>query len=196
MSNSTNSGGTNIRTFDTIGERDLHAYVDGQLDARRSRQVEAYLARNPEIAAEIQDYITYNDLLGSVGNELDKAPVPPHLLNTLRKPGRSATWTGVTRAAAVIALCLFSAAGGWIAATQQTPGQGNAKMAEAARESVSDKPGLAPPIEATPEKTATRDQQKKIATGAQNQAQGQNSQPGDSKINTKTIQLPTRILQP
>lgn len=195
MKHNTHSGDTNIRQFDTIDERDLHAYVDGRLDARRSRQVEAYLARHPEISAEIQDYIAYNDLLGSVDSDIVQAPVPPHLLNTLRQSGKRTIGSGMIRAAAVIVLCLLSASGGWIAATQQQARPDSAKMAEAARDTVPDKPHLGPGIESTPGEKAKRASQKKLATGGRNSKQRQNTS-GNNSIDTKNIQLPTRIMQP
>ncbi len=45
----------------SIDEKDLHAYVDGQLDARRSREVEAWLAAHPEDAAMVADWRAQND---------------------------------------------------------------------------------------------------------------------------------------
>ncbi|WP_044872947.1 anti-sigma factor [Pseudomonas sp. LFM046] len=37
-------------------EDDLHAYLDGQLDADRRQAVEAYLAANPEVAAQVEGW--------------------------------------------------------------------------------------------------------------------------------------------
>jgi anti-sigma factor RsiW len=198
MTNKTLSSDTNIRPFDTIDERDLHAYIDGHLDARRRQQVEAYLARNPEMSAEIQDYMTYNQLLGEAGSAIEQAPVPPHLLNTLNRtaPVRNNRWAPATKAAAVVALCCLSAAGGWSSAVQMQSGPANTKMTEAARDSVPDKPRLGPDIEATPGKQAVQESQKKLATGGQNTTQRPNTRPGNSSIDTQKIKLPTRIMQP
>lgn len=45
----------------SIDEKDLHAYVDGQLDAGRRSEVEAWLAAHPEDAAMVADWRAQND---------------------------------------------------------------------------------------------------------------------------------------
>jgi anti-sigma factor RsiW len=44
-----------------ITETDLHAYVDGELDAGQHRAVEAWLATHPEDAARVADYQRINN---------------------------------------------------------------------------------------------------------------------------------------
>lgn len=105
----------NVQPFETIDERDLHAYIDGLLDAHRTRKVEDYLNRHPEKAAEIQDYMEYNRLLRKAFDRDDNAHVPQRLLSVLHRPVRN-IWPAVGKAAAIIALCVLSAGGGWMGA--------------------------------------------------------------------------------
>jgi anti-sigma factor RsiW len=47
----------------TISEGELHLYVDGHLGEERRHTVEAYLRRDPEMAARVGDYRRQNDLM-------------------------------------------------------------------------------------------------------------------------------------
>lgn len=105
----------NIKPFETIDERDLHAYVDGLLDDHRARKVEDYLKRHPEKASEVQDYIEYNNLLRKAYEHEADEPVPQRLLSILNRPGRS-IWPAMGKVAAVVVLCAISAGGGWVGA--------------------------------------------------------------------------------
>ncbi len=107
----------NIQFLETIDERDLHAYVDGFLDECRARKVEEYLKRHPEKAAEVHDYIEYNKLLRKAYEREADEPVPQRLLSLLNRPVRN-VWPVVSKAAAVVVLCVLSAGGGWIGAYQ------------------------------------------------------------------------------
>jgi anti-sigma factor RsiW len=105
----------NIQPFETIEERDLHAYVDGLLDDQRARKVEDYLKRHPEKAAEIRDYVEYNQLLCKIYERETDEAVPQRLLSVLNRPVRN-IWPAVAKVAAVFMLCLLSAGGGWMSA--------------------------------------------------------------------------------
>ena len=48
---------------DSITEADLHAFVDGQLEATRRIEVEDYLARHPDAAARIMADMRVQDML-------------------------------------------------------------------------------------------------------------------------------------
>ncbi len=66
----------------SIDEKDLHAYVDGQLDARRSREVEAWLAVHPEDAAMVADWRAQNDDIRALfSNYAHNAPCDRELLS-------------------------------------------------------------------------------------------------------------------
>lgn len=105
----------NIQPFETIDERDLHAYVDGLLDDQRARKVEDYLKRHPEKAAEIGDYMEYNRLLRKIYERESDEPVPQRLLSVFNRPVTN-IWPVVARSAAIVMLCLFSAGLGHISA--------------------------------------------------------------------------------
>ena len=56
---------------------ELHAYLDGALDAVHSSKVEARLAANPEIAARLADFKADKMLLQQVFGPLAERPLPP-----------------------------------------------------------------------------------------------------------------------
>lgn len=114
----------NIHPLDHISERDLHAYVDGQLGKRQRQKVEAYLERHPEKAAEIHDYITYNKLLCEAYNGTADEAVPPRLLSVLNRP-RNDVRPVLAKTAAIILLCMLSAGGGWLGAYKSAASQQN-----------------------------------------------------------------------
>ncbi|HLP70641.1 MAG TPA: anti-sigma factor [Rhizobium sp.] len=74
----------------SIDEKDLHAYVDGQLDAGRRSEVEAWLAARPEDAAMIADWQAQNDDLRALFSGYGRSdPRDPELLLTPQpKPTR------------------------------------------------------------------------------------------------------------
>src|SRR4051794_26531637 len=67
-----------------ISELDLHAYADGQLDAARRSEVEAYLAAHPEAAAQGRDFRAQMQLLHSRYDGVMNEPVPLRLTQVLR----------------------------------------------------------------------------------------------------------------
>jgi anti-sigma factor RsiW len=72
-----------------IGEMDLHAYVDGQLDASRRAEVEAYLAAHPEAAAEVQALRAQMQALHLRFDGVMNEPIPLRLTNALLPRRRS-----------------------------------------------------------------------------------------------------------
>lgn len=107
----------NIQPFETIDERDLHAYVDGLLDDHHAHKVEKYLNRHPEKATEMEDYIEYNKLLSKAYEHATVEPVPQRLLSVLNRSVIN-VWSAVGKVAAVLVLCALSAGGGWLGAYQ------------------------------------------------------------------------------
>lgn len=63
-----------------IEDKDLHAYVDGQLPPERRRAVELYLANNPEAATRVSDWRAQNRALALAFGPVAEEPMPERLL--------------------------------------------------------------------------------------------------------------------
>lgn len=99
-------------THDPIGNDDLHAAADGRLPPARRDAVARLLATDPEAADQVAFYRRLNQGLHRLYDPLLAEPVPAGLIEGR---GRRRVAGGLTRAAAVIALLLVGAAGGWLA---------------------------------------------------------------------------------
>ena len=93
-------------------EDDLQALVDGRLDASRRDEVEAWLAEHPEQAERVRDLRDQGDAIREAYGPLLDRPVPEHLRTVA---GGQADAAPVWRMAAMIALLVVGAAGGWFA---------------------------------------------------------------------------------
>ena len=94
-----------------IGDDDIHAYVDGQLDLARRAEIEAWLAENPEAAARAAFYARSNEALHQSFDPVLAEPVPAEMSTPKRRrfvlPWRSA--------AVAASFALIGLAGGWFA---------------------------------------------------------------------------------
>ena len=102
-------------THSPIGEIDLHAYVDGQLDATRRAEVEAFLAACPEAADEVQTLRAQNQALHLRYDGVMNEAIPLRLTETLR-PRR---WPHGIAAGLVWMTC--GVAAGWLAHEMVSP---------------------------------------------------------------------------
>ncbi len=101
-----------------IGEMDLHAYVDAQLDVARRAEVEAYLAAHPDVAALVQELRAQNQALHMNYDAVMNEPVPLQLTAAVQ-PRR---WPrGLAAGIAGLASGLVA---GWAAHALMTPAQG------------------------------------------------------------------------
>lgn len=66
-----------------ITEIDLHAYADGQLDAARRAEMEAYLAAHPEAAVRVREWQAQNQLLHASYDSVLNEPAPLRLTEVL-----------------------------------------------------------------------------------------------------------------
>ena len=63
-------------TDESVTDAELHAYVDGQLDNRQRRAVEAYLATHPEEAERVAHYQQLNSALRKLYEPVLNEPLP------------------------------------------------------------------------------------------------------------------------
>lgn len=94
-----------------IGEFDLHAYADGQLDPARAEAVERWLADHPADAARVRSWREQNRLIQSIHATAPAKPFSWSPGSMAAKPRSGAGWMSRWRAVAAGVL-LFSMGGG------------------------------------------------------------------------------------
>lgn len=98
-------------------DADIHAYVDGQLDATRTKGLEKCLKTDSQLAKKVEDYQLINTKLQNILNPVVHEPVPEILLKagspTLQKKTSQQSWLSMAQAAALAALMLVSGLTGW-----------------------------------------------------------------------------------
>ena len=84
-----------------VTESDLHAYIDGELSPERSREVEEYLALNPQAAQKVAQYQQINEGIAHLYDPVAEEPVPAQL--QIKSRG-SYSWLRVAAVAAWMAI--------------------------------------------------------------------------------------------
>ena len=97
-------------TSQPITDNDLHAYVDGQLDAARRAEVEAHLAANAAAAKIVRDYRGLNRSLHESFDDVLNEPLPHAMVRVSRRRPMEV----LRRIAATLVLVVGGAAGGWV----------------------------------------------------------------------------------
>lgn len=97
---------------DEISERDLHAFVDGALDAEARARVEAWLSAHPEDAAMVAAYEAQNRGLHTAFDPVLGEAVPDRLL-AATQPGSLFAADNLRRLAAALVLLAIGAGAGW-----------------------------------------------------------------------------------
>lgn len=92
-----------------VSDSELNALVDGELDAGRQAEIEAWLAENPEAAQRVARYRAQNAGLHALYDDILNEDIPPRVLAPPRTRGVPA-WAAM---AAAVALFIVGAAGGW-----------------------------------------------------------------------------------
>lgn len=90
-----------------ITDADLHAYVDDQLNPARRREVEAYLAENPDAATQVTDYLRLDEAIHALYDPVLDKPLPPGM------DKRLARHRLITRVAAAVAWVMLGGLLGW-----------------------------------------------------------------------------------
>jgi len=123
--------------MERIGEAELHAYLDGELDDEARGAVESWLKNHPDEAARLEALRGDLNVLSGVHADILREPVPENLramVSRTRAPAGAArpgsslreNWM---RAAASVVLLLVGATAGWIAhGSAIPPRSGDAKV--------------------------------------------------------------------
>lgn len=85
-----------------ISEDDLHSYADGQLDAVRQTQVEAWLAGHPERRVQVDALRAQSARLHRAYDGILEEPIPARLI----PPANAGRWLDARKVAAVVWLSL------------------------------------------------------------------------------------------
>src|SRR5579884_3476831 len=92
-----------------ITESDLHAYIDGELDAGRAQAVAAGLSADPALAKRVAAYQADMAMLKKLYGPMAEQPGRPYLAlveNARPRPAFSRRLVGAIAAAALIALAI------------------------------------------------------------------------------------------
>jgi anti-sigma factor RsiW len=98
----------------SCSEQDLHAYVDGQADETLRRQIEAYLASNPEAASEVERLRLESQRLRAALENTPAGAVPPRLDPfRIRRELRARSQRRMAVAASLVLTLSLGTMGGW-----------------------------------------------------------------------------------
>jgi anti-sigma factor RsiW len=96
----------------SIGDLELCAYLDGELEGAARAEIESWLTAHPDDAARIATWRRHKDALAQLSAEVLNEAVPASLLRAAK--GRRPVARYWQRAAAAILLVIAGAAGGWL----------------------------------------------------------------------------------
>lgn len=94
-----------------ISEQDLHAYIDGELDAARAAEVEAFLAENPAEAERVRHFRQQNAALRRLFDPIVEEPVASRFEHF--SSARTRNWRALGRYGAIAASLVLALALGW-----------------------------------------------------------------------------------
>lgn len=92
-----------------VTEAELQAYVNRQFTPERQRDIQAYLARRPEEAQRVENYLTQKRELRALFNPVLEEPLPQRL----RQAARPDTPWYLQRMIAGLAIAVVSGVAGW-----------------------------------------------------------------------------------
>ncbi|RXZ38717.1 anti-sigma factor [Oxalobacteraceae bacterium CAVE-383] len=98
----------------SCSEQDLHAYVDGRADETLHRQIEAYLASNPEAASEVERLRLERQRLRAALENMPASAIPPRLDPfRIRRELRARSQRRMAVAASLVLTLSLGTLGGW-----------------------------------------------------------------------------------
>jgi anti-sigma factor RsiW len=86
-----------------INDEDLHAYIDGRLDAARRLAVAIYLAGHPREAARGEAFRAQKEAIRALFDHVLDQPVPDRLREVMQQHGERPSWTAWRRVAWAVA---------------------------------------------------------------------------------------------
>lgn len=89
-----------------ISEEELHAFLDGELDEVRSREIAAIVDADPELAERIAAFGADKAMLKQVYGPLDRLPLPEEWLADLQPKRQPVSWRLVGSIAATVLIVL------------------------------------------------------------------------------------------
>lgn len=95
-----------------IGDMELNAYLDGEMETSGRLEVEAWLANHPEDAARLAAWRRHKEALARLAAEVLEEPVPAKLAIATKAGARRRGWPW-RRIAAALALLVAGSAAGW-----------------------------------------------------------------------------------
>ncbi len=95
-------------------EQDLHAYLDGELDADSRAEIEVRLAGHPDDAEKLAGWRTHKSQLHTLFDDVLTDPVPPKMEAALARPVRRTEWRSWWRSAAAAVLLVAGVGAGWV----------------------------------------------------------------------------------
>jgi anti-sigma factor RsiW len=102
-----------MTTNGPIDDLDIVAYVDGELEPERIRELESWLSTHPEDAAKVHAYKLQNLLLSSLHEEMLSAPLPDAIGSAIEPPSPPLINRNGLRIAATLLLMLIGSLAGW-----------------------------------------------------------------------------------
>jgi anti-sigma factor RsiW len=105
-----------------IQEEELHAFVDGRLDAERHAEVARLVEADPALRARLEEWEQHAELLRAAFAFKAREPVPPQLnLGRLIETGAARRTAPLRIAAGLLIALSVGAAGGWLARDRERP---------------------------------------------------------------------------
>ena len=108
-----------IMSEDRITDSELNALVDGELDAVRQAEIEAWLAENPDTAQRVARYRAQNADLHALYDDILNEQFPPKIAAAFETRRNGVPPWAVM--AAAIAIFVVGATGGWIVRGEAGP---------------------------------------------------------------------------